>query len=59
MGEGEKVVTVCAGCRFFDRLDKSCESEGAPVTDFVTGEKACYRINDGLCVYFESREKVL
>jgi len=62
------MVTICKECEFAGKvkigthkpeLTGSCLSIDAPVTDYVSGFKACKLINDGKCKFYGGLAKPL
>lgn len=49
---------ICVECVFLERHTLSCGHDQAPVTDFVTGRKDPYLINQGGdCLHFSRKDK--
>jgi hypothetical protein len=50
----DKEITICRHCKFRSEYDGVCLSLGAPMTDFVEGEKRMSSINVlGMCEWYE------
>lgn len=59
------MVTICKECQFAKKIGMAqevtgrCLSVDAPVTDYVSGFKACRLINNGKCKFFKELVKPL